>query len=164
MAKGFSFEEALKPVEPQGFSFEEAFQPPVETAQQILTPYEQMAPSDGEPSGTNLQDLGKLASASAVKSILGAPEAVQAAGSGLSKDVLFKPTEALNFFADPRQLTNQLAGYVGMKPIFEQKQDAILAKDLVNKQRVALDEALSKGKIQSLREVTKYGSEISKMI
>jgi GNAT superfamily N-acetyltransferase len=164
MAKGFSFEEALKPVEPQGFSFEEAFQPPVETAQQILTPYEQMAPSDGEPSGTNLQDLGKLASASAVKSILGAPEAVQAAGSGLSKDVLFKPTEALNFLADPRQLTNQLAGYVGMKPIFEQKQDAILAKDLVNKQRVALDEALSKGKIQSLREVTKYGSEISKMI
>jgi GNAT superfamily N-acetyltransferase len=165
MAKGFSFEEALKPVEPQGFSFEEALQPPAPEVQQIISPYEQMAaPSDGEYSGTNLKDIGKLASASAVKSIFGAPEAVQAAGSGVAKDVAFKPTEALNFLADPRQLTNQLAGYVGMKPIFEQEQNAVLGKDLVNKQRVALDEALSKGKIQSLREVTKYGSEISKMI
>ena len=167
MAKNFWENDSIvQPAESSKMPWESdsIVQPVQPVAPVTLSPEEQMMSSVGEGSGTEFKDIGKLAAASAVKSVLGSPEAVQAAGSGMARDTAFKPTEALNFLADPRQLTNQLAGYVGMKPIFDQNENALIAKDLVTKQRIALDETLKKGKIESLRDVTKYGAEISKMI
>jgi hypothetical protein len=145
------------------------------TPEPTLSPEEQMMSSVGEGSGTEFKDIGKLAAASAVKSVLGSPEAIQAAGSGIARDTLFKPTEALNFLADPRKLTGmltdipgqineKLSGAFGPKAEYQGEKLTVVPEKLVNKQRIALDEVLTKGKVDALKDITKYGNEISKQI
>ena len=110
MAKNFWENDSIvQPAESSKMPWENdsIVQPVQPVAPVTLSPEEQMMSSVGEGSGTEFKDIGKLAAASAVKSVLGSPEAVQAAGSGMARDTAFKPTEALNFLADPRQLTNQ---------------------------------------------------------
>jgi len=178
MAKNFWENDSIvQPAESSKLPWENdsIVQPAQPVAPVTLSPEEQMMSSVGEGSGTEFKDIGKLAAASAVKSVLGSPEAVQAAGSGMARDAMFKPTEALNFLSDPRKLTGMLtdipgqisenlSGTFGGKPAPIENKTAIIPESFVNKQRIALDEALTKGKIQSLRDVTKYGAEISKMI
>ena len=173
MAKTFSFEEARTPVGPSApatFSFEDAFKPlkPVVEVEPIYTPEERMAgdPSLSQPSGsgfTGISDIGKLFGAGAVKSIAGAPEAVQQAATVTSRETATKPSEILNLFADPRLAANKMATTFGFNPIFEiEKPVSIVPDELIKRQSAALDQTFTKGKIPALTALTNYGSKVSK--
>jgi len=140
--------------------------PPVPTAP-TLSPEEQVMSSIGADTtgGIQASDYGKLFGAGAVKGTLGAPEAVIAGTSGISRDTTTKPTEILNYLADPRKLANDLAQAVRLPKIFEDDAKVgIVPEKTVAKQKAAVDEALTKGKLQSLRDLTEYGSKISSQI
>lgn len=153
MAKGFSFEEALQPTV-KGFSFEEALPP-----EPTLSPEEQVTSQVGQTSGSTAADLAKLTAAGAVKGTLGAPEAVQAGVSATARETAFAPTDILNLIADPRALTNKLVGAVGIPPVFEEKK--FVPEKVTEKQKAAVDEVLTKGKIPQLRTLTEFGNRIS---
>jgi hypothetical protein len=158
MAKGFSFEEALQPAQ-KGFSFEDALPAKPEP---ILSPEEQMMSSVGQTSGETTKDLAKLTAAGAVKGTLGAPEAVQSGLGAAARESLFAPTEALNYLADPRMLANKLVGSIGLSPIFEEKK--LVPEQTTAKQKAAVDEVLTKGKIPQLKTLTEFGNKLSEDI
>lgn len=158
MAKGFSFEEALQPAT-KGFSFEEALQPKPEP---VLSPEEQVTSQVGQTTGTTAADLAKLTAAGAVKGTLGAPEAIESGLAATAKGSMFGPTEALNLIADPRALTNKLAGAIGISPIFEEKK--LVPEETTAKQRAAVDEIFTKGKVPQLRTLTEFGNKLSEDI
>ena len=115
--------------------------------------------------GEGASDVGKLVTSGAVTGIAGAPETVQAAASSAVRESLFKPTEILDLSADPRKLTNKLVGSVGLPPVFEAtKEQPLVPADVTNKQRAAVDETLTRGKIPQLRQLTEFGKKISEDI
>jgi hypothetical protein len=141
--------------------------PPAPTPEPILTPEEQMTAPVGADTtgGVQLSDYGKLFGAGAIKSTLGAPEAIQAGTSGISRDTTTKPTEILNYLADPRKLANDLAQAVRLPKIFEDDAKmGIVPEKTIAKQKAAVDEALTKGKLETLRDLTNYGTKISAQI
>lgn len=144
--------------------FEQFVKPQEPTA---LSPEEQMMSSVGADSsaGWEMADYGKLIGSAALRGTMAAPEATQAAASGMARDTVTKPTEILNYFADPRKLANDLAQAVRLPKIFEEDAKAgIVPEKTVEKQRIAVDEALTKGKLESLRSLTEYGNKISDQI
>lgn len=126
----------------------------------------EVASTPGGYGATTLaKDVGKLVTSGAVKGVAGAPETVQAAGSTAARESLFAPTEALNLIADPRRLANKLVGSVGLPPIFETtKEQPLVPAQVTEKQRAAVDETLSKGKIPQLRQLTEFGNRLSENI
>jgi len=156
MAKGFSFEEALQPTV-KGFSFEEALLP-----EPTLSPEEQVASQVGQGTGETVKDLGKLTAAGAVRGTLGAPEAIQSGFGATARETAFAPTDVLNLIADPRMLANKLAGSVGIPPVFEEKK--FVPAEVTAKQKAAVDEVLTKGKIPQLKTLTEYGNKLSEDI
>ena len=156
MAKGFSFEEALQPAQ-KGFSFEEALHP-----EPTLSPEEQVTSQVGQTTGTTAADLAKLTAAGAVKGTLGAPEAVQSGLGAAARETAFGPTEALNLIADPRMLANKLVGSIGLSPIFEEKK--LVPEEVTTKQKAAVDQVLTKGKIPQLKTLTEFGNRLSEDI
>ena len=119
----------------------------------------------GYGAGTVAKDVGKLVSAGAVKGIAGAPETVQAVGSETARNTLFGPSEALNLIADPRRLANKLVGAVGLPPVFEvTKEQPLVPAEVTEKQKLAVNETLAKGKIPQLRQLTEYGNKLSQDI
>lgn len=136
-------------------------------AQAALSPEEQMMSSVGADSsaGWEMADYGKLIGAGAIKGTLAAPEAVQASASGMARDTVTKPTEILNYLSDPRKLANDLAQSVRLPKIFEEDAKAgIVPEETVKKQKIAVDEALTQGKLQSLRSLTEYGNKVAERI
>jgi hypothetical protein len=182
--KTFSFDEALEPSigkqlldsitpKPAGGVLEGT----------TLTPEELAAPATGpsladaissikdtqaispEAAGIEAADYGKLFGAGATRGTFAAPEAIERGTAGISRDTTFKPTEFLNYLSDPRKLTNDLAQAIRLPKVFEE--DAalgVIPEETVAKQRAAVDEALTKGKIQSLRNLTDYGNKLSDRI
>lgn len=191
--KTFSFEEAFKE-DKNTFSFDEALEPSIgkqlldtitpKPAGSVLegttlTPEELAEPATG-PSlaeaaqdiraripakGIEAADYGKLFGAGATRGTFAAPEAIERGTAGISRDTTFKPTEFLNYLSDPRKLTNDLSQAIRLPKIFED--DAamgVVPEETVAKQRAAVDEVLTKGKIQSLRNLTDYGNRLSDRI
>jgi hypothetical protein len=161
--KGFSFEEALAPPAPKGFSFEEGLPPPP-----TLSPEEQMMGAVGQTSPgygvTDLaKDLSKQVAAGATTGTLGAPEAIEAGAQETAKNAMFAPMETLNLLADPRILTNKLAGAINLPNIFGQTQPIVPPK-LEEKQRLALQETFAKGKIPQFKQLTEFGEKVSEGI
>lgn len=164
MAKGFSFEEALIPVEPKGFSFEDALPPPPIS---ILSPEEQMMGAVGQTSPgygavDATKDIGKLVGAGAVTGSFGAPEAIEAGAQQTAKSTMFAPSTALEYIADPIKLANKMFGAFNLAPVQEQKN--IIPPKFNESQRLAVDEVLAKGKIPQLRKLTDIGETVSKNI
>jgi DNA-binding transcriptional MerR regulator len=115
--------------------------------------------------GTFASDIGKLVGAGGITGVLGAPEAAQAAASGAARETTFAPTDVLNLLSNPQALTNKLTGTLGLPSIFkEEKAMNIVPEPVVQKQKAELDKVLTEGKIQSLRDITEYGSNLGKKI
>jgi hypothetical protein len=115
--------------------------------------------------GTFASDIGKLVGAGSITGVLGAPEATQAAASGAARETAFAPTDVLNLLSNPQALTNKLTGTLGLPSIFkEEKAINIVPESVVQKQKAELDKVLTEGKIQSLRDITEYGSNLGKRI
>jgi hypothetical protein len=141
--------------------------PVVVETEPILTPEERMtAPAGADTTGgIQASDYGKLFGAGAVKSTLGAPEAIQAGASGIARDTATKPTDILNYLADPRKLANDFASAIRLPKIFEDDAKlGIVPKKTAEKQKLAIDKALTEGKLQSLRDLTAYGSRVAERI
>ena len=115
--------------------------------------------------GQTAADLGKLTAAGAITSLAGAPEGIQAAGSGAARESTFLPTDALNLLASPTELTNKITSSIGLPKLFKEEQATPLVPEfVVKKQQSELDKVLTQGKIQSLRKVTELGSQAGKAI
>lgn len=144
----------------------EWYVPPVPAAPTLSPEEQMMAPIGADTTGgIELSDYGKLFGAGAVKSTLGAPEAIQAGTSGIARDTATKPTDILNYLADPRKLANDLAQAVRLPKIFEDEAKlGIVPEKTAEKQKAAIDEALTKGKLQSLRDLTAYGTKVAERI
>jgi len=139
--------------------------PPAPTPKPIVTPYEQMASSVSDEGGIKASDYAKLFGAGAVKGTLGAPEAVMAGSTGISREALTKPTEVLNYLADPRKLANDFAQAFRLPKLFEDKTEvSVVPEKTIQKQKIAADEVRTLGRSQSLRDLTDYGSKISAQI
>jgi hypothetical protein len=142
--------------------------PPVAVeTEPILTPEERMTAPVGADTtgGIQASDYGKLFGAGAVKSTLGAPEAIQAGASGIARDTATKPTDILNYLADPRKLANDFASAIRLPKIFEDDAKlGIVPEKTAEKQKLAIDKALTEGKLQSLRDLTAYGSRVAERI
>lgn len=126
-----------------------------------LSPEEQMmAPIGADTTGgIELSDYGKLFGAGAVKGTLGAPEAIEAGTQGLARDTIFKPTEVLEYLADPQKLQQAVANAFGFK--VKEKRGETPLTDLKESQQRAVDEVLTRGKIPQLRDLTEIGNSIS---
>jgi len=111
---------------------------------------------------TKAADLGKSALAGLTTGSFGAPEAIEAGGQEAAKSTTFLPTEALSYVSDPRKLANQLTGALGFGQQF--KEQSIVPNTLDQKQRLALDETLAKGKIPQFRQLTELGNSLSDQI
>ena len=111
---------------------------------------------------TKVADIGKSALAGLTTGSFGAPEAIEAGGQEAAKSTTFLPTEALSYVSDPRKLANQLTGALGFGQQF--KEQSIVPNTLDQKQRLALDETLAKGKIPQFRQLTELGNSLSDQI
>ena len=126
-----------------------------------LSPEEQMmAPVGADTTGgIELSDYGKLFGAGAVKGTLGAPEAIEAGTQGLARDTMFKPTEVLEYLADPQKLQQAVANAFGFKT--KEKPGETPLTKLKEEQQRAVDEVFTRGKIPQLRDLTEIGNSIS---
>ena len=137
-----------------------------------LSPEEQMMGEVGQTSQgygplTATKDIGKLVGAGAVTGSFGAPEAIESGLGATAKGTMFKPTDIganiFEYLADPAKLANKMAGVINLAPIFEESKNIIPPK-FDEKQRLAVDEVIAKGKIPQFRKLTELGETISKDI
>jgi hypothetical protein len=137
-----------------------------------LSPEEQMMgvvgqDSTGYRATDAVKDIGKLTAAGAVTGSFGAPEAIEAGLGATAKGTMFKPTDIganiFEYLADPAKLANKMAGAINLAPIFEESKNIIPPK-FDEKQRLAVDEVIAKGKIPQFRKLTELGDTISKDI
>jgi len=116
------------------------------------------------PAYEKAADYGKLFTAPVAKGIAGIPEGVEAFGGGAARETAFKPTEVLNYLSNPEQLANDFSKALGLPSIFQQKNRDIVTKKQLDRQKAELDKTLTRGKIESFRNLSEYGSEIAKKL
>lgn len=137
---------------------------PKAQAEPILSPEEQVMSQVGADTtgGIKATDYAKLFGAGAVRGTLGVPEGLEAGAQGIARDTIFKPTEMLEYLADPKKLQQSLARAFGFKT--EEKRGETPITEIKEKQQRAVDEVLTKGKIPQLKDLTEFGNSVSEYL
>jgi hypothetical protein len=113
--------------------------------------------------GATVTDVGKLVGAGAISATTDVPKGVETAAAGMARQTSFAPQDILEYLADPTKITNKLASLVGLdKQLEEQK--TLVPENTRKAQELAVDQALTKGKIQALEKLSQYGKGVSKDI
>lgn len=113
--------------------------------------------------GTTAADVGKLVAAGATTATADVPKGIETIAGGLARETGFKPQDVLEYLADPAKITNKLGELIGVRDVLEEKKNLVPQKTRMA-QEIAVDEALTQGKIQSLEKISQAGKELSKSI
>ena len=113
--------------------------------------------------GATVTDVGKLVGAGAISAAADVPKGTETIAAGMARQTGFAPQDILEYLADPTKITNKLASLVGLdKQLEEQK--TLVPENTRKAQELAVDQALTKGKIQALEKLSQYGKGVSKDI
>jgi hypothetical protein len=126
-----------------------------------LTLERQPKPESGV--GTTAADVGKLVTAGAVQSAASAPQGIETAAAGAARNYGFAPQDVLEYLADPTKVTNKLASLIGLDRQLEQQKNLVPQKTRMG-QEIAVDEALTRGKIQSLEKLKEAGKSAAESV
>jgi hypothetical protein len=113
--------------------------------------------------GTTASDVGKLFTAGALQTATGTPQGIETAAAGAARNYGFAPQDILEYLADPTKVTNKLASLIGLDQQLEQQKNLVPQKTRMG-QEIAVDEALTRGKIQSLDKLTQAGKSVAESI
>jgi len=113
--------------------------------------------------GTTTADVGKLLGAGAIQTAAGTPQGIETAAAGAARNYGFAPQDILEYLADPTKVTNKLASLIGLDKQLEQQKNLVPQKTRMG-QELAVDEALTRGKIQSLDKLKEAGKNVAESI